>query len=161
MCVANRFLVQIPCTSNRFLYMYEYSHLSFVVCSSTSIRLSSTSTGSYYYYFQYVLKTMYLSLFRSGFKHYTLIHYTACTSTVVYIILQYTYCTYGTVYTLLYSFLCTCTWKHIGSRYQNHIDLEFSIIIIIIINTRAGTGAGARAKYELALIFTIGAPPDL
>ena len=62
MCVANRFLVQflvqIPCTSNRFLYMY--SPLSFVVCSSTSIRLNSTSTGSYYYYFQYVLKGQFI-----------------------------------------------------------------------------------------------------
>ena len=30
------------------------------------------AVSGYYYYFQYVLKTTYLSLFRSGFIHYTL-----------------------------------------------------------------------------------------
>ena len=48
-------------------------------------------------------------------------------------------------YTNFYYIFCTCTRKHICSRNQNHIDLEFSIILI---NTRAQ----ARAKYELAFI---------
>ena len=56
----------------------------------------------------------------------------------------------------------TCPLKEQQIKIGEHVPPRFPGA-----NTRAGTGAGTgagagtRAKYELALIFTIGAPPDL